>query len=90
MRSKIKNKKKLKSTKCGHGILLVIPGPDDYMLSTSLPTKTLTCPLPIRPGHEDMLTDMLERPCDRATEEIGNDVMRRKGKLTLAAAISSP
>jgi hypothetical protein len=65
-------------------MLLVIPGLHDYMLSTSLPTKTLTRLLPIRPGPEDLLTDMSERPCDRATEEIGNDIMRRNGKLTLA------
>jgi len=67
--------------------LLVIPGLHDYMLSTSLPMKTLTRLLPIRPGSEDLLTDMSERPCDRATEEIGNDVMRRNGKLTFATAI---
>jgi hypothetical protein len=68
-------------------MLLVIPGLHDYMLSTSLPMKTLTRLLPIRPGPEDLLTDMSERPCDRATEEIGNDIMRRNGKLTLDTAI---
>jgi len=67
--------------------LLVIPGLHDYVLSASLPMKTLTRLLPIRPGPEDLLTDTTGRPCDRATEEIGNDVMRRNGKLTFATAI---
>jgi len=68
-------------------MLLVIPGLHDYVLSASLPMKTLTRLLPIRPGPEDLLTDMTGRPCDRSTEEIGNDVMRRNGKLTFATAI---
>jgi hypothetical protein len=49
--------------------------------------KTLTRLLPIRPGSEDLLTDMSERPCDRASEEIGSDIVRRNGKLTFATAI---
>jgi hypothetical protein len=63
--------------------LLVSPRVHDSVISASLPTRTANLALPVRPGHQGPLTDVSGCPADRLTGEIGNEVMRRTGKLTM-------